>query len=243
MSESGHILVVEDDPQLRRTLRTILAAQGFDAWVAQKAGEALDLIRSEKFDLVILDINLPDMTGFEVCRAIRAGFGAQIIVLTVRDSEEDKLAAFSAGADDYVTKPFQAGELLARIRSHLRRQVAKVKLTSDVLRFDDCAIDFLRRTITRQGERVSLPPKQFQLLRYLASNRGKALSHRALLQAVWGVEYGEETNLLHASIAQLRKKIERDPSAPQYIVSIPWFGYRFNVPTEDENTGRSPTDL
>lgn len=234
MSDAGHILVVEDDLPLRRTIRSILVAQGFDAWAARTGGEALDLIRSEKFDLVILDINLPDRTGFEVCRAIRAGFDTDIIMLTVRDSEEDKIAAFDAGADDYVTKPFQAGELLARIRSHLRRQVAKAELSSDVLRFDDCVIDFLRRTITRQGERVSLSPKQFQLLRYLASNRGKALSHRALLQAVWGAEYGEETNLLHASIAHLRKKLERDPSAPRYIVTMPWFGYRFMTPFDTE---------
>jgi two-component system, OmpR family, KDP operon response regulator KdpE len=236
MGESGQILVVEDDLPLRRTIRSLLVAQGFDAWGVRTGGEALELIRSEKFDLVILDINLPDMTGFEVCRTIRAGFDVQIIVLTVRDSEEDKLEAFGAGADDYVTKPFNAGELLARIRAHLRRRVAKAKLTSDLLRLDECAIDFLRRTITRQGEQVSLPPKQFQLLRYLASNRGKALSHRALLQAVWGAEYGEETNLLHASVAHLRKKLERDPNAPRCIVTIPWFGYRFMAPSENEKT-------
>lgn len=236
MSESGHILVVEDDLPLRRTIRSLLVAQGFDAWAAQTGGEALDLIRSEKFDLVILDINLPDMTGVQVCREIRAGSNVVILALTVREGEEDKLAAFNAGADDYVTKPFKAGELLARIRAHLRRHAATTELSSDVLRFDDCVIDLPRRSITRQGERVSLPPKQFQLLRYLASNRGKALSHRALLQAVWGVEYGEETNLLHASIAHLRKKLERDPNAPRYIVTIPWFGYRFIVPSENEKT-------
>jgi two-component system KDP operon response regulator KdpE len=240
VSESGHILIVEDELQLRRTIRSILVAQGFDAWAAQTGAEALNLIRSDKFDLVLLDINLPDMTGIRVCREIRAGSSnVAIVVLTVRDSEEDKLAAFNAGADDYVTKPFKAGELLARIRAHLRRQVAMAELSSDVLRFDECVIDFPRRTITRQGERISLSPKQFQLLRYLVNNRGKALSHRGLLQAVWGADYGEETNLLHAFIANLRKKIERNPSAPRYILTIPWFGYRFTVPEENEGPHRS----
>jgi two-component system, OmpR family, KDP operon response regulator KdpE len=239
VSESGHILIVEDELQLRRTIRSILVAQGFDAWAAQTGAEALNLIRSEKFDLVLLDINLPDMTGLRVCREIRAGSNVAIVILTVRDSEEDKLAAFNVGADDYVTKPFQAAELVARIRAHLRRHVATTGLASDVLRFDECVIDFPRRTITRQGERISLSPKQFQLLRYLVNNRGKALSHRGLLQAVWGADYGEETNLLHAFIANLRKKIERNPSAPRYILTTPWFGYRFTVPEENEGPHRS----
>jgi len=228
VSESGHILVVEDDPQLRRTLRTILAAQGFDAWVAQKAGEALDLIRSEKFDLVILDINLPDMTGFEVCRAIRAGFGAQIIVLTVRDSEEDKLAAFSAGADDYVTKPFQAGELLARIRATRRR----FKPDKPLQRIEllDLTIDFEKRTVELGGSRVHLTPKEFDVLSVLASQQGKPITHEKLLHSVWGPDHCEDTENLRVVIKQLRKKIETDPAHPRYILTQPWTGYRFEIP-------------
>jgi two-component system, OmpR family, KDP operon response regulator KdpE len=228
VAEGAHILIVEDELNLCRTIRTMLIEHGYEAWAARTGSEALALIRSEEFDLVLLDLNLPDMTGIEVCRAIRAGFDAVIIVLTVRDSEEDKVAAFNAGTDDYMTKPFKVSELLARIHSHLARHAGTKAPFSDVWSLDDCVIDFAKRTITRDGTEAFLSPKQYQLLRYLISKRGKAVSHRTLLQAVWGAEYGEETNLLQAVVMQLRKKIERDPTAPRYIVTVPWFGYRFD---------------
>ena len=230
MSESARILIVEDDLQLLRVVRAMLVSQGYETYAAQRGQEALDMIRSEKFDLVLLDLKLPDMTGIDVCRAIRPGFDAVIVVLTVSDKEADKVAAFHAGADDYVTKPFKVAELLARIRSHLMRHVGTTELSWNLWSLDDAVIDFARRTISRNGREMSLSPKQYQLLRYLVSNRGKALSHRTLLQSIWGAEYGEETNLLQAIVAQLRKKIEPEPSAPRYLISIPWFGYRFDGP-------------
>lgn len=229
LTESGRILVIDDDPQIRRVLKTILVAQGYEVWVARNGSEALDLIRFEMFDLVLLDINLPDMPGTTVCREIRAAAADAIIVaLTVRSSEKDKLAAFDAGADDFITKPFDTGELLARIRAHLRgkREAAPARIEAD-----DLVIDFADRTVMRPGnqvERLRLSPKQWQLLRYLASHRGKPLSHRCLLQAVWGPDYAEETMLLQALVARLRKKIEIDPNQPKHIATVPWFGYRFD---------------
>lgn len=228
MSESGRILVVDDEPQIRRVLRTTLIAEGYEVWDARRGDEALDLIRSEKFDLVLLDINLPDMAGIEVCREIRAGFDVVIIMLTVRARERDKVVAFDAGADDYVTKPFDILELLARIRAYLRRHRVRTGLDRDLFIGDDMVIDFAQRTVTRRETKVRLSPKQCQLLRYLVSNRGKCLSHRTLLQAIWGSDYGEQTMLLQALVAQIRKKIEPDPSQPRYIVTIPWVGYQFN---------------
>jgi two-component system KDP operon response regulator KdpE len=147
-----------------------------------------------------------------------------IIVLTVRTSEKDKVAALDAGANDFITKPFDAPEFLARVRAHLRRHLAA---RDEVFVSDSLVIDFAARTVVREGDRLRLTPKQFQVLRYLLDNRGKSLQHRALLQAIWGPDYGEETTLLHAVIAQLRKKIEPDPRHPRYIVTIPWVGYRF----------------
>ena len=232
MSESGHILIIDAEPQIRRVLKTTLIAEGYEVWVALSGTEALELIRSEAFDLVLLGINLPDLRGTAMCREIRKAIaGVIIVVLSSHNSEKEKLAAFDAGADDYITKPFVIEELLARLRAHLRGRRASESAPSDRFETDDLVIDFTDRTITRQGNQVAklrLSPKQWQLLRYLASHRGKPLSHRSLLQAVWGPDYGEETMLLQALIARLRKKIEADPAQPKHIATVPWFGYRFD---------------
>lgn len=227
MSETGRILVVDDDPQIRRALRTTLIAAGYEVWDARSGDEALELMRLKKFDLVLLDINLPDKSGIQVCRDIRAGFEVVIVILTVRDSEKDKVAALDAGADDFVTKPFDARVLLARIRAYLRRQEIKSGLNSDSFISDDFIIDFAERTVTRDEKKVRLTTKQCQLLRYLVNNRGKSLSHRTLLRAIWGPDYGDQTMLLQALISQIRKAIEPNPREPRYIVTVPWFGYRF----------------
>ena len=225
MSGNGRILVVDDDPQIRRVLRTALVGQGYEVWDARRGDEALDLVRTVKFDLILLDLNLPDMSGVDVCRQVRAGFSVPIIALTVRSTEKDKVAALDAGANDYVTKPFDTSELLARVRAHLRRNRPPVE---DVHTLDDLTIDFSARVVTRQGNRLHLAPKEYQLLAFLFENRGKPVSHSTLLRAIWGPDYGEETMLLQAHIARLRKKIERDPRHPRYIVTIPWVGYRFD---------------
>jgi two-component system, OmpR family, KDP operon response regulator KdpE len=235
-SESRRVLVVENEPHIRRVIKTVLVSKGYEVWDARTGHDALDLIRSEKLDLVLLEINLPDMNGVEVCREIRADFFMVVIVLTDRSSEKDKIAAFDAGADDYVTKPFAASELLARIRAHLRRR--KQVPQTDVFACDDFVVDFADRHLTRQGKKIHLSPKQRQLLRCLVSDRGKPLSHRTLLRAVWGPDYGEETTLLHAQIVQLRKKIEPDPSHPRYIVTIPWVGYRFEGQGATRSSGK-----
>jgi two-component system, OmpR family, KDP operon response regulator KdpE len=227
MSESRRILIVDDELLIRRVLRTSLVHQGYEVCDVRRGDETLDFIRSQKFDLVLLDINLPDMTGFEVCRRIRAGFDLGIIMLTVRTGEGDKVAALDAGADDYVTKPFDTSELLARIRANLRRHKEAFTPASDLFRCDDFVVDFAEAIVTRREQKLRLSPKQCQLLRYLVSNRGKCLSHRTLLQAIWGPEYGDQPMLLQALIAQIRKKIEPDPSQPKYLTTVPHIGYQF----------------
>lgn len=228
MSERGRILVVDAEPQIRQSIRASLVKQGYEVSDARTGDEALDRVRSDKFNLVLLDINLPDMSGLDVCRKIRAGFDVVIIVLTSRRNETDKVAALDGGADDYVTKPFGALELAARVRAHLRRYRTEAGPNEDLFISNGLVIDFADRTVTQQETKMRLSPKQWQVLRYLICNRGKTLSHRTLLRTIWGPDYGEETMLLQAVIAQVRKKIEPDPSQPRYITTIPWVGYRFN---------------
>jgi len=223
------ILVVDDNPQIRRAVRTILISQGFVVMDARTGEEALDLIRKQRVELILLDVNLPGMSGIETCREIRRTSHVPVIILTVRNSERDKVQAFDAGADDYMVKPFGSEELTARVRATLRRAGSERPATFVA---PGLQIDFERRTVSAKGHVVRLTPKEFELLRQLVTNRGKTLTHRWLLQTVWGPDYGEEMESLRVLINQLRKKIEPDLRKPRYIVTEPWVGYRFESPSE-----------
>jgi two-component system KDP operon response regulator KdpE len=225
------VLIVDDNPQIRRALRTILISQGFVVMDARTGEEALDLIRKERVELVLLDVNLPGMSGFETCREIRRASEVPVIMLTVRNSERDKVQAFDAGADDYVVKPFGTEELTARVRATLRRAGSE---NSSGFVSRDLQIDFERRTVAAKGDTVRLTPKEFDLLQQLVTNQGKTLTHRWLLQTVWGPDYGEEVESLRVLVNQLRKKIEPDPRKPRYILTEPWVGYRFEGPRDTE---------
>jgi two-component system KDP operon response regulator KdpE len=181
-------------------------------------------------NLVLLDMNMPGMGGLETCRAIRAGLDTPVIILSVRNSEKDKVAALDAGADDYVTKPFGIEELLARIRAALRRSPLSPEGGPHAFRSEDLEIDFDARRVRAAGKEVRLTPKEFELLRYLVAHAGKPVTHRELLQAVWGPDYGDEPEYLRVFINQVRKKIEANPAQPKYIVTEPWVGYRFVAP-------------
>lgn len=231
------ILVVDDEPQIRRVLRTIVSSNGYSVAEAKSGEEALEKIREARPDLVLLDVNLPGISGLDTCREIRRSVDIPIIMLTVRNSERDKVQALDAGADDYVVKPFGAEELLARIRAALRRAAPADSLPP--FASADLKIDFDRRVVTAKGQPVRLTPKEFELLRHLVANQGKALPHRRLLQAVWGPDYGEETEYLRVFINQLRKKIEPHPEKPRYIHTEPWVGYRFEAPPEKPRASRS----
>jgi two-component system KDP operon response regulator KdpE len=227
---SPTILVVDDDSQIRRVMRTALSSHGYTIVEARNGEEGLRKVRTEHLDLVILDLNMPDMDGIEVCREIRSASSLPIIMLTVRAAEKDKVRALDAGADDYVVKPFGIEELLARIRAALRRMPGEAAETSVVSK--ELHLDFDSRTILVQGRPVHLTPKEFELLRELVTNAGKPVSHRRLLQAVWGPDYGEETESLRVMVNQLRKKIEADPAKPKFIRTEPWIGYRFVLPED-----------
>jgi two-component system KDP operon response regulator KdpE len=222
---SANILVVDDEPQIRRVLRTTLSFRGYVITEASTGEEAIELARKVKPDLILLDVNLPGISGIETCRELRRGSETPIIMLTVRSAERDKVVALDAGADDYVTKPFGIEELLARVRASLRRHTAADAVPAFVSK--ELSVDFESRRVTVAGEEVHLAPKEFEVLRELIANQGKPVSHRRLLQAVWGPEYGEETENLRVVINQLRKKIEKDHSQPKYILTEPWVGYRF----------------
>jgi two-component system, OmpR family, KDP operon response regulator KdpE len=231
------VLIVDDEPQIRRVMRTTLTSQGYAVVEAKTGEEALQKFRSDHPGLILLDVNLPGISGLDVCREIRQSSDIPIVMLTVRNTERDKVQALDAGADDYVVKPFGAQELLARIRAAVRRSGPEEATPAFVS--DDLQIDFAKRAVTLQGNPVRLTPKEFQLLRHLVANQGMALSHRRLLQAVWGPDYGEETEYLRVFINQLRKKIEPDPRHPRYIHTDPWIGYRFELRTEKTHPGRS----
>ena len=228
MSE-GHILVVDDEPQIRRVMRTTLVTQGYEVTDAHSGDEAVELFRSNKYDLVLLDFNMPGMTGIETCRAIRVGSDVAIIMLTVRNAQKDKVDALDAGADDYVTKPFSMPELLARIRAALRRAAVSAESEIARLRLGNVEIDFNTRQVISNHEPIRLTVKEFDLLSYLATHPNKTVSHRELLQAVWGPDYGGEQEYLRVFMNRLRKKIEPVPATPRYLLTEPWIGYRLKV--------------
>jgi two-component system KDP operon response regulator KdpE len=221
------VLVVDDEPQIRRVLRTTLSSNGYEVLEAKSGEEALEMMRKERPELILLDVNMPGMGGLQTCREIRNQSDVAIIMLTVRNTEHDKVLALDAGADDYIVKPFGIEELLARIRAALRRTTPAEPVPSFVS--DDLEIDFERRKVLVHGNPVRLTPKEFDLLRHLVAGQGKVVEHRRLLQAVWGPDYGNETEYLRVFINQLRKKIEPDPAHPKYIHTDPWVGYRFEV--------------
>ena len=223
------ILIVDDEPQLRRVISTTLVASGYTVEQARTGEEAVIRLREQKCDLVLLDLNMPGMGGLETCREIRWSSDVAIVVLSVRNTEKDKVQALDAGADDYVSKPFSTPELLARIRAALRRLPVSPDSGSQILVLGDVTVNFLERRVNAGEREIRLTPKEFDLLQYLANNPDRPVPHRRLLQAVWGPDYGDEVEYLRVFINQLRKKIEPDPPHPSYILTEPWVGYRLHV--------------
>jgi two-component system KDP operon response regulator KdpE len=228
---AGRILVVDDDPQIRRVLKVTLTGQGYEVDDAKTGEMALDRLRERRVDLVLLDMNMPGMNGLDACRLIRQQSEIAIIVLTVRDDDVDKIEALDAGADDYVTKPFNPSELSARIRAALRRTPSAHGPTGR-LTLGAAEIDFDTRQVAMRGQSVRLTPKEFDLLSYLVAHANKTLSHRELLQSVWGPDYGDQVDYLRVVVNQLRKKIEAKPSSPAYLLTEPWVGYRLHMPSD-----------
>jgi two-component system, OmpR family, KDP operon response regulator KdpE len=235
MPASPHsVLVVDDEAALRKALRISLVASGFAVEEARSGEEALDAIKRHAFDLVLLDINMPGISGFDACQRIRTMLPrVGIVMVTVKDFEEDKVRALEAGADDYVTKPFRLRELTARLRAVLRR--IQPQENTETLRAGDLEIDLERRIFSRKGKEIHLSPKEFDLLAFMMKNAGAPLTHLTLLHKVWGPEYGNEVAYLRAYVRMLRKRIEKDPSAPEYILTEPWLGYRFRNPSDPDS--------
>jgi two-component system KDP operon response regulator KdpE len=234
MSPRLSVLVVDDEPPLRKVLLTTLSARGFEVEESGSAERAIELMRQGTFELVLLDINMPGMSGIEACRRIRSlSPQAAIVMVTVRDGESDIVQALEAGADDYITKPFRFGELVARLRAVLRRTV-EGNTRSTILQAGDLEIDFDKRLLRRSGTVIHLTPTEFDLLALLMKNEGTLLTHKKLLQAIWGPEYGDELEYLRSYVRTLRKKLEDNPAQPKYILTEPWVGYRFQNPSDSE---------
>ncbi len=227
---TARILVVDDDPQIRRIMRMTLVAQGYAVGDARSGEEALEKLNEEKYDLILLDVNMPGSGGLETCRWIRSTSDVAIIMLTVRNAEKDKVAALDAGADDYITKPFSTPELMARIRAALRRAPLSAEGGPQIIALEDVEINLATRRVTVGQREVRLTPKEFDLLHYFVTHPNIPIPHARLLQAVWGPDYGNEVEYLRTFVNQLRKKIEKDPSRPRYLLTEPWVGYRFHLP-------------
>jgi len=236
LSSSTRVLVVDDEASLRKALRASLSATGFVVEEARTGDEAIGAVRDRSFDLVLLDINMPGITGFETCRRIRANSArAGIVMVTVRDAEDDKVRALESGADDYVSKPFRLRELVARLRAVLRRTRLPIDQPGVVLQVGDLELDFDRRMLRRSGNLVHLSPKEYDLLALLMKNPGVPLPHTKILREIWGAEYGNELEYLRSYVKALRKKIENDPANPRYILTEPWVGYRFCSPADTDS--------
>jgi two-component system KDP operon response regulator KdpE len=220
---STRVLVVDDEPQFLRALVTNLRGAGYEVETAATAAEALAAAGLRPPDAVILDLLLPDGSGTDVCRELRTWSDAPIVLISAVGEEEEKIAALDAGADDYVTKPFAIGELLARLRAALRRAGSPGE---PVLTVGPITVDLEKQAVSVSGELVHLTPHEFRLLRLLAQNEGKLLTHRTILREVWGPAYGDESNYLHVYVSQLRHKLEPDPARPRYLLTEPGAGYR-----------------
>jgi two-component system, OmpR family, KDP operon response regulator KdpE len=224
---SDRILIVDDERAIRRYLRTALEAQGYVVFEAVNGVEALSSAVGVRPDLIILDLGLPDIDGVEVTRRIREWTQVPIIILSVRDQEQDKIEALDIGADDYLTKPFSTGELMARMRVATRRALHVAD--EPTLQVDQLLVDLAHRRVTLAGVEISLTPTEYDLLRLLVQNRGKVLTHRQILRQVWGPTYESETHLLRVNISNLRRKIEPDMARPSYILTEPGVGYRLRA--------------
>ena len=227
---AGRILVVDDDPQIRRVLKVTLTGQGYEVDEAKSGEAALEKLRAPRFDVVLLDVNMPGIGGLETCRAIRDQSDVAIVMLTVSDREADTVEALDAGADDYVTKPFQPSELAARIRAAMRRTpwahspAGRFKLAS-------VEIDFDTREVLSRGRHLHLTPREFDLLRFLVSHPNRVLTHREILHAVWGYDRSDDLDALRVVVTQLRKKLEVRPDRPAVLLTEPWVGYRLSLPS------------
>jgi two-component system, OmpR family, KDP operon response regulator KdpE len=228
MSDKQRILVVDDEPQITLVLRSGLMKHGYEVRVAAEGEAALDLFRAWSPDLVITDLSMPNVDGVELCRRVRHVSSVPIIVLTVKGEESTKIEALDAGADDYVMKPFGMGELRARVRAALRRASTPIGDAATLVEAGAFRINLEERSVIVRGQEVHLSPKEFDLLVHFARNPNKVLTHRALLAAVWGGDYVEQTEYLRVFIRYLRKKLEPNPAKPCYILTEPWVGYRFN---------------
>lgn len=226
MSRKQRILLVDDDAQIRRVLRSALESREFEVRTAQSAAEAFDTFQACQPELIVTDLAMPNGDGISLCRHVRTRAATPIVVLSVKGEEKTKVAALDAGADDYVTKPFGIEELLARIRALLRR-ADMPPLPASVLRHGDFEVDHARRHVKVRGVTIRLTPREYDMLLYLLAHSDRVLTHRAMLTALWGPHSGNQTEYLRVFVGQLRKKIERTPNSPEYLKTEPWIGYRF----------------
>jgi two-component system KDP operon response regulator KdpE len=233
MTDSAQrVLVVDDESSIRRYLRAALCTQGFTIYEATNGQEAINAVLANRPDIIILDLGLPDFDGVEVTRRLREWSQTPIIILSVREAEQDKIAALDAGADDYLTKPFSTGELMARMRVVMRRQASKPD--EPILQVDALQMDLSRRVVTVRGDEISLTPTEYDILRLLMQNAGKVMTHHHLLRQVWGTAYESEMHILRVNISNLRRKIEADPARPRYLVTEPGVGYRLRADDGNE---------